>query len=198
MNPGRQQSQRKQVKTALERIDLLEKGMERMAMLFDMVINQANQRISVVSETVEALSKITGPEAVAQVIVEDRKRKSEEAAAAAKKALDEAVAAGNLVAVETCSEKSLIIGVEKDKDGNLVGPERFQLHFSQIKPEFQEQLLGKGLGTKLTTETGGSVEVLELYDPVEKTEEPKPEDEAQAAEDVAAKLAELAPPTDKG
>lgn len=203
MNPARQISQRKKVRTALERIDALEKTLERMAAVFDMVLNQ---RLSPILESVEALCAITGPEEVAKMITDARKRKAEEQAEAAKKGLEEALAAGKMVPVEVCSEKSVIVGRLADENDKAIGLERSQVHISQISPQYRDQILGKGVGTKIegTSDDGKKsyFTVLELYDPVPQppnAEAPTAQaaesaDDGEAAADIAAQLAaELGP-----
>jgi hypothetical protein len=184
----RQQSLRKQTRSALERIEVLEQMHERLVVGIDGILNQLNTRLSAIEETLEAVSGIIGPEQIANLIVENRKRRSEDAAAAAKAALDDAIAKGIMAPAEVIGENTLVVGRETDKDGNQVGASRIQLAFMGIKPQFRDQLLGKGVGTKLTTENEGTFEVIELYNPVEKSPEQAQEDAAQEEIELTDKL----------
>src|SRR5688572_15242260 len=96
----RQQSLRKQTRSALERIEVLEQMHERLVVGIDGILNQLNTRLSAIEETLEAVSGIIGPEQIANLIVENRKRRSEDAAAAAKAALDDAIAKGIMAPAE--------------------------------------------------------------------------------------------------
>lgn len=188
-NPARQLSLRQRTKTALERIDSLEMNLGSIIQATNQVLNQVNTRLSSIEETLAALVVEIGADQVQARVDTMRAEAAEARMKSAKDALDKAEAAGDVVKVEAITEKSLIVGIEKDKDDKVIPPGRVQLTYGGVKPEFQAQLLGKGAGTVIKTTPGGTFEVTEVYDIVEKKPEPEAsteEAEAPAATEVPA------------
>jgi hypothetical protein len=179
-NMQRQVSQRKQVKSALERIDTLEQDMQR---LFGAVNNSSmmmSQRMTELGAILEAVVEILDTKLVDQKIKEIADRKTLENLDRAKAAVAAGLASGELVKAMVIDEKSLIIGREIQTDGEIVFPGQVQLKFSQVKPEFQEKLKGQGVGFQIDTGSG-KFEVLEVLEVVEPVEPPAPVAAPQAA-----------------
>jgi hypothetical protein len=128
---------------------------------------QLDQRISAMEEIMSATTLVVGQEQVSDMVKSRRVEKADARSAAEKAALDVALGEGKVVKTETIGEKSIVVGREKDKDGNDLPPGRVQLLFGQFLPEFQPQLLGKGVGTTVDTPIGGKFEVTEVYDIVD-------------------------------
>ncbi|NBT57360.1 hypothetical protein EBT16_01105 [bacterium] len=161
-------SLRQKTRTALDKIDVIEDTINELVTGMNNVIQQLNGRLADVSEKLDALATLVGPEKFQEVLKANALAKTKAQADAAKKALEQHVASGDLVAATTVGTESLVVGREFDKDGNLLEPGRIQLTFSGIKKEFQDQLLGQTAGFTVTTPVGGKFEVLEIYDFVAK------------------------------
>lgn len=166
-------SQKNATKGALDRIAALEDSLPRIMQAMDQVLNQLNNRLDALEQVSEAVASHVGTEQVAATIVELRAKKAQDAADANAKSLAEAVEKGTVKLVDMVSEKALVVGRELDKDGNKVGSDPIQINYQQIKPAFQEQLLGQAVGYKLTTEAEGTFEVLAIYEAVEKPDVPE-------------------------
>ena len=178
-NPQKALSQKKQVKSALERIGELEGVLPQIIAGFNQALMQLEQRLGEFGEAIDALVELAGGKDLVDSVIQSHR------VARATANLNAALARGDLVKVEAVSEKSVIVGREFDKDGNLVPPGRVQLSFRGFKPEFREKLLGKGvgfvfdIGAELAETTGtpagetvtGKFEVSEVYDRVEKAPE---------------------------
>lgn len=181
-------------KGAMERIDELEKLVPNLITAINEAVSKLDARLNDLSEVVEVIGDKTGREEVVKLLGERREQRDRDNAAKAQEALQKAVEAGVAVAVETVEEKSLLVGVEYDTEGKPVPPARVQLMFNQIKPEVREKLLGKAPGTKVDTPSGGTFEVLEIFNIVDQTtvqatpaatQEPVPEAPPPAPEAVA-------------
>lgn len=166
-NPKRL-SQGKQVKSALERIDSLEQELPRIVMAVNEALVGQNEKSGQLANIVEAVVELFGAATVDAKIKEISDRKTMANLEAAKAKLTEAIQKGDVVKADAISDKSLVVGKEYDKDGNVLFPGRAQLQFGAIKQEFQDKLLGNGVGFTLETGNGGKFEVTEVYDVVEK------------------------------
>lgn len=167
MSMERQLSQRKQVKSALERIQFIEEELPRIVMGVNEALTGANQQQQRLAAIIEAMAELVGNDAVDAKIKEISERKALQRLEDAKKALDAGLVSGDIVKADVVGEKSLLVGRETDTEGKDVFPGRVQLTFAGIKPEFQEKLKGQGVGTQIDTGTG-KFEVLEVYDVIEK------------------------------
>lgn len=173
MSIERQLSQRKQVKSALERIETLEQTLPQITAGINGAFQQVEGKFAELAEILDALVDLTGKEQVDSQLKETRERKAQEAVEEAKAAIAAAVEAGRLQAAASIGGQTIVVGKESDKDGNVAAPGRIQLNMAQIKPEFQEKLLGQAPGFSFDLPTGGKFEVTEAYDfvaPVESTE----------------------------
>lgn len=160
----RQLSQKKQVKSALERIDQLEQDIPQIVMGVNEAIMGQRQATGELAQVVEALTEIIGSGNVDSKIKEIQERKTLARVEQAKKNLEDGLEKGTVVKADAISDKSLVVGRETDKDGNVVFPGRAQVTFDQIAPEFQDKLLGQGAGFAVETKAGGKFEVVEVYD----------------------------------
>jgi hypothetical protein len=161
---AQQVSQKKAVKSALERIDQLEQDLPKIVMGVNEAVMGQRRGLGELASVVEALTEILGAGTVDAKIKEINERKVQAQLDKAKAALDEGLAKGDLVKADAVSDKSLIVGREYDKDGNVLPPGRAQITFDGIMPEFQDKLLGQGPGFTVETKNGGKFEVVEVYD----------------------------------
>lgn len=172
-NPKRL-SQGNQVKSALERIDTLEQELPRIVMAVNEALVGQNEKTGQLANIVEAVVELFGAETVDAKIKEISDRKTMAKLEDAKVKLTEAIQKGEVVKADVITDKSLVVGREFDGEGNVVFPGRAQLQFAGIKPEFQEKLLGAGVGTTLETGEGRKFEVTEVYDVIVKAEPEAP------------------------
>jgi hypothetical protein len=133
-------------------------------------VNDAFMRISTqqseLTEIVNALVALVGEEDVAKAVMEARMARVQQESDASKAALDKAVTEGKVVAIPAITDASIIVGVEKAKDGTVKHPGRAQIGFSKLLPDFQKMLLGQAVGFTVATPEGGTFEVQEIYEAV--------------------------------
>jgi hypothetical protein len=173
MSVDRQMSQRKQVKSALERIEALESTLPQVISGVNQAFNNFDQNLSSMKELLEALVHLTGETQVQSVVESTRELRAKEQAAAMESAVKQAVQEGRLVPTETIGEKSLVVGKETKADGTVLGAGRTQLAFSSVKQEFREALSGKGVGFVMDLPEGAKFEVFEVYNFVDPKVETK-------------------------
>ena len=149
-----------QHKTVVDRVKDLENA-------FPEVVSEINKhldsRFGPVVQALNAIMDILGRETVAAKIEELRETQARQEMESKKAQLEALIAEGRLAKTDTVGEKSLIVGQEVTKDGKVVPPGRFQLHFGEIAPKFQEQLLGKTSGASFEIPDYGKFEVQEIY-----------------------------------
>lgn len=167
-------SQRKQVKSAIERIDTIEQDLPRVVMAVNEALTAQSQRVGELASILEAVVELAGVQAVDVKIKEIADRKVLANLEVAKSRLEQALTSGEVVSANVISERSLIVGREFDAQGEVLFPGRAQLQYAGVKPEFQAQLLGQGFGFTLETGDGGKFEVLEVYDVVDQSAEQAP------------------------
>lgn len=149
---------------AFDRIAALERTCQQLVQSLNMLINQANERLSATAEVLNAVVKKLGPEEVQKLVEEERAAQEAARIAAAEQYIKDCVTKGTLVPSESMSDKSTIVGVELTPEGTPVPPGRIQIPFTSVVPDLQKQLLGKGPGTKVETQGGTTFEILEVYD----------------------------------
>ncbi len=188
--------QKKVTKGALERIKGLEESLQQTVQAVNQTLNLIDTRFRAIEEQLSAIVTMVdkankssinlagGACTVAEEIERARGAKRAAQVDAAKKALEAGVASGDIAVVETIGEKSVIVGHERNKDGTDKPQARSQILFTTVKPEFQDKLRGKGIGTIIESESG-TFEVLEVYDLVEKKEEVLPAEGNSADADAA-------------
>jgi hypothetical protein len=153
----------KRLSEVAERQDQTEKTLVQLIPAINNGFSQASQQIAAQGEVLEALIALAGKEAVEKVMRANRELRAAENAETEKKALEELVARGEVVAVEKITDKSVIVGREFNPDGSVHHPGRFQLAYQKIDKQFQEQLLGQAAGFTITLPNGGKFEVQEVY-----------------------------------
>jgi oligoendopeptidase F len=166
MNTPPKQGLRQAQRNALQRIEELETNLMNVFGAVQQALNGSDQRVNALAEILDAVVAELGPETINTRVVEGRKARALEQAEKSKAALAEAVEKGQYKAVEVITDKTLIVGKELDKEGKEVFPGYVQLAYSSIKPEFQEKLLGKGVGASFETESG-KFDVTGTYEAVE-------------------------------
>lgn len=164
----RQISQRSKVKNIQERVDALEGEIPRIIASVSEALNGQAQQAAQLGQVLAAVVELLGTAGVDAKIKELHERKEAQRLADAVKRVEDGVAKGELVPTTEIGERSLIIGVESDKDGNVLPPGRAQVMFDGVRPEFQEKLKGKGPGTVFEVPSGGNFTVTEAYNVVEK------------------------------
>jgi hypothetical protein len=188
-------SQRKAVKSALERIDSLEQDMMNLAGGINEAMIQANNRMTGLAKIIEAVVELFGAETVDAKIKEVEKRNQDAALDAAKKALEDGVSKGDLQKTDVVGDRTLIVGREFDKEGNLIPPGRVQLMFAGVRPEFQEKIKGQSAGFSVETPSGGKFEIMDLYTVIERAPEPVATDAVEAVA-AAVEAAPVATPVE--
>lgn len=179
------QGVRARERNALERISGLESDFSRLVQGIQGALNEANQKINALSEVLDSVVDLYGPETIQKHMGELREKRAQQKAKETKDALDLALVDGRVIQLEKVEEDCFITGVEKDKDGNAIPPGYVQLPLASIKPEFKEKLMGQGSGFTFETEPGGSFEVTGVYKaapppPAPPAEEAKPEVKTEA------------------
>lgn len=130
-------------------------------------LKKANDRLVSVEEISDAVATLLGTDEVAEQIRVARKKRAEDAVKHRLEAVDLALKAGTLVVSEAFSDKSVAVGVERDKDGNVVGTDQQVLLSGEFLPNVKALLLGKKPGDKVTLENETTFELTALYDEVE-------------------------------
>jgi len=171
----------KKTSNALERLDQLEKTIPQIVAAVNQSVGQIQGQLSSAVEVLDAVVQTLGSDTIEKLILDSRKKKAEEQSDKEKQALAELVTQGAIVPANVVTEKSIIVGVETDKDGVVRVPGRAQVAFQRVDPQFQQGLLGQAVGFKLTLPNGGTFEVTELYE----VAPPKASDAAEAAAPVA-------------
>lgn len=168
MGIDRQMSERKKTKDALSRIQALEESIPQIIQGVNGAFGRMGAQVNHLQEVLDAIGEVVGEDAVQNALSDMRLRRAVKEAEEQKAAVDASLKNGDLKVVEVIGEKSLVVGVENDKDGKAIGAGRVQFYFTTARPEFQEKLLGKGVGTTLDLPTGGKFVAQEIYDSVEK------------------------------
>jgi predicted transcriptional regulator len=159
----------KRTSSMQEQLASLQNNFTQLVMSVNTALQDLEGRLTNLAKVVEAASQIVGQEVIEAKLGELEQARNEARLAAAKAALEKAVTDGTLVAAEAVGEKSLIVGRETDKDGKEVGLGRFQMNFSDLKPEFKEKLKDQKAGFSIELPEGGKYFVQEIYSFVEKT-----------------------------
>lgn len=161
---------KKQVaKGAIERISEIEQSLPGLINAVNQGFVEFNSRVAGLAEVVEALVQKLGPEEVQSILAARRTERDQQRVEQAKQWLAQQVEAGSLAPAEAVTERSLLVGVETDAEGNAVPPGRIQLTIDRVNTEIRELLMGKPAGTKIQTPGGTTFEVLEVYNITEST-----------------------------
>lgn len=154
---------KKSSKGALERINEIEQSLPGLINAVNQGFVEFNSRVAGIAEVLEAVVQKLGPDQVQNILAERRAERDAERVKQAKEWLAQQVEAGNLVATDTVTERSLLVGVETGADGEVVAPGRIQLTMDRVNPEVRALLLGQTAGTKVQTPGNTTFEVLEVY-----------------------------------
>lgn len=157
------ESLRRQAKNAIKRIEDLEQQYLELAQAMQSAVTGLQKRTSVTEEIIDAVVEMFGVEKVQEAIDQRRKERDDKAIADQKKDLEDGVEVGYLSKSDAVTATSLIVGKETDSQGNVMGLGFNTVLFEQIGATFQDQLLGKGVGTSIDTPVNGKFEVLEVY-----------------------------------
>lgn len=186
-------SAQKNARNALQRVEQLEDTIPKVISSFSQALNQLQQQVTNAVEVLDAAISLLGPEQVQKTVVDARVTRARAEAESQKGQIAELVADGTLLADQVVTDKSIVVGQETREDGTLIEPGWFQHQFSQIKPEFQKELLGKGPGTEFKTANGNTYKLLEVYT-VDEVKVKEKAEAAQKATDLAAATADETPP----
>lgn len=167
-NEGRALSLRGRNQDNSNRLDALEKDIPNILSGVSEGFMKLSGQLNELTEIVNALVGLVGEEDVAKGVTEARIAKAQEQSDSAKAALEKAVTEGKFEASETINETSVLVGIEKTKDGTVIPPGRAQLQFGTLLPDFKEQLLGQKIGFIVTTPPGGSFEITGIWNEVKK------------------------------
>lgn len=151
-------SQKKVVKSALERIDSLESELPRLAMAINEVLTNNAKKISDLALVLDAVVQVLGQDVVDAKLAELQSVRVAKRLADARKKLGEAVEAGQLISTETVDTDSFVVATVA-KEGDT---ESIQVPYSELKAEIRELLLGVGVGTSVELD-GSTVTVNEIY-----------------------------------
>lgn len=156
-------SQKKQVKSAIERIDALEQELPRLALAINEVLTKNAQRLSDVASVLEAVAHMLGQDEVDAKIAELAKERASKRLAEAQEKLNEAVEAGQLVPVDMVDSDSFLVGtVSKGADANATS-EQVQVTYDQLSSTIKDQLLGAAVGSTAQADDGSLFQVTEIY-----------------------------------
>lgn len=177
-----------------QRVKQLEESFARLLVGLDQRLNNFGQMFGQATEVSEALIEAVGEELVTEILQRKRQERAEKQAAEESRQLEEAVSEGYVTPAEVIGENAFIVGHEVDAQGNaLGGTGRQQVAYKTLKPEFKEQLLGKGVGTEVKTPAGGTFTVRAVYD----LDENKYQEVARAKAEAVQKAAEEAAKKDE-
>jgi hypothetical protein len=182
-NTPPKQGVRARERNAIERIGQLESDLQSIVGAVQNALQNIEGRVNAQTEILDAIIQEVGAEQINARIEATREARAAEQAVVAKEGLAKALEKGEVVAAPVVSDKSVITGIEYDKDGTAVKPGYVQLGYNTIKPEFQEKILGQQVGFKFDTESG-SFEVTGIFNVVDKPEEAVDEAPASPSDTV--------------
>jgi hypothetical protein len=133
-------------------------------------LNTLQSQINSAAEVLEAVTELLGMEAVNAKVEELRAKKDQLRADEQKSQIDNGLSEGSLVTSTVVTEKSKVVFKERKPDGTETKVPRVQFDYVEMLKEHQQTLLGKGIGTVLTVDTGSTFELMEIYEPATKTE----------------------------
>lgn len=169
-NTPAKQGVRARERNALERIAQIENDLSAMVGAVQQALQTIEARINAQTEILDAVIQEIGAEQINARIEGTREARAVEQAETAKEGLKKALETGDIVPAAVIGEKSVITGIEYDKDGTPVKPGYVQLGYNTVKPEFQEKILGQPAGFKFDT-SDGTFEITGVFNVVEKTTE---------------------------
>lgn len=189
-----QQQQQQAKRTAVQRIDDLERGLMGMFQAGDNLARDTmtlKEAIKLLGNKVDAIVKATmagedlNDQVLSRIMVENNVTEL-------KNKVSQLIASGTLAPSENpVDEKTFIVGREVDQDGTVLNP-RLQFVLNSLKEELREKIKGKKVGESVQFQEGKlNFEIQETYEIVV----PKaPEAEAQAQEAAPASEAQPVAP----
>jgi hypothetical protein len=161
------------------RLGRYEQALQALDEAFQRTSAQQRGAFQNIVEVLNAVIRLQGEgfeQRVEDEVVAARTRRAQEQLNKAKSVLQQLIDDKVLVAAETITPDSIIVGKELDAQGNLVGLGEAQAEFSQFTEDARAAFLGQGVGTKYTG-PDGQFEVTAIYKPnpdLEKTPETAP------------------------
>lgn len=156
-------SQKKQVKSALERIDSLEQELPRLALAVNEVLTKNAQRLGNFAAVLEAVVHVLGQSTIDEKMAELAEEKTSKRLAEARAKLTEAVEAGQLVAADAVDTDSFLVGTISKGDDAEKTEEQVMVSYDQLADSIKEKLLGVGAGAVVNADDGSQFAVSEIY-----------------------------------
>ena len=157
------------------------KSLKQIAMAVNGAMGQQTRSLEEYKEMLNAVIGILGPQQVQTEIEAARAMALQLQVEETKASIAKALEAGEIVQAEFASEGSFVAGVETKADGTPIAPGWAFVPMMKIDDEYRAQLVGQGVGAKIATKDGGSFELLEIYNAVEKAIDADPSEAAPAA-----------------
>jgi len=180
--------------SSLERIERLEAfagGMSQNFQSIVMGVNQSlgelNSGVNNIGETVDGILAVLAendPEFGQKVLAKMQAARDARIQAASDKEkadLEAMVEAGLVAKTEEVKETSYVVGIERLEDGSVLFPGRIAGVVHKFNPEVAEKLIGTTVGDTVPVPGNRTLEVTEIYDFVEASDE-TPADIAAPAE----------------
>ena len=165
---ARNLSQTGRIKSALERIQGLEDELPKLIAGTNGALAQLEQRISQSTEILNAIAQVVdglaGDGTVSAKVTDNQIKRAQTLADQQKAGIAAALAEGKLAVTDVIGEKSVVVCVETDKDGNTVPPGYMQMEAARIIPAFHDKFIGQKVGGTVDTPNGGKLTITELYD----------------------------------
>lgn len=164
--------QKKISKSALERISGCETTLGEMVKAVNHSFGLISNRFQEQDERLLGLFRVLGVKAedVADAVKANRLDRVTAQVNAAKAALEAGVANGDIVETDVISERSLVVGRELNNDGTEIPPGRAQLLVATLNKDVQDELNGKAVGTVVQVTPEAKLEVMQIFNVVEKEE----------------------------
>jgi uncharacterized protein YoxC len=155
----------KRVGNAIQRVEALEGQVTSIIDSTNKALDDIHQKLARLQQQVLAVCDVVGQDAVSAKVVENMTNNDLVRTQNLTARTAEAVANGELKVAEVIGDSSMLVMVEKDKEGNpLRSGSRQHMAVPQILQPFRSQLLGKGVGETITSESGHTFTVVEVYD----------------------------------
>jgi hypothetical protein len=154
-------------------------------------IDVTRNQLSGLAEVLDAVVRAVGVAEIERIVAESRIDNARKEAGEQQHKLATLVAEGKVVAVDAIGADSIVVGVEATPDGKVVEPGWFIHPMSSIKEKNREELLNKSAGFSITTDSGNTYTVKEIYE-VNKN---PPEVQAASSGPKVESTVELMPPS---
>lgn len=160
--------------TTKERVETLEGVLLEVIPQINKMFAEINQRnaeqaakVREVSDVLQAVISVAGPEAVAAKYKELADQTLTARALTQQEEVAKALQDNKIKPVDAISPDSIIAFTEARPDGTLMGATGYtRYHYRELLQEVQEALLGKSRDFEYKTQSGGSLKVLDIYEPV--------------------------------